>query len=88
MPFETGFDPSEEAASAAVVRALAAVEGRPPLDVHPTLAESVDPDALDALLEHGRGTVTRVAFTHAGYAVEVAADGRVVISEPDATPPP
>lgn len=83
MAFETGFDPDEEAASAAVLRALAAVQGRSSRDVRPPLFESVDPRALDGLFERGRGTGTRVAFTHGGYGVEVRGDGRVVVREPD-----
>lgn len=76
------FDWSAKAPSNAVVEAVAIASDREPTAVEP-LYESVDPDALDALVgsngtdsEDGEASVS---FEHAGHVVTVHSDGSVVV---------
>jgi hypothetical protein len=65
--------------AAAVVEAVATAEGWAPADVPEPLYESVDPDALEALVASvDRG---RITFTYLGYEVTVDADGTVTLAE-------
>lgn len=79
--YVTTFDPDAgERASEAVVTAVAAVSGKRPVDLEP-LYEAVDPDALDALIDHARrgdddGT-HELWFAYAGYDVGLRSDGRI-----------
>lgn len=69
-----------------VTDAIATVTGTPPLGLQP-LYESIDPDALDRILEagsaspSGRSTLT-VSFRHAGCAVTITADGQLTVRHP------
>jgi hypothetical protein len=71
---EAGAEPS---VPLAVVDAIAAVTGRHPLDL-PPLADSVDPDALAAVVGRspppGVDASPSVSFRHAGVAVTVSCD--------------
>lgn len=59
-----------------VIQAVADCDGISPLEVSPTLFETVDPDALNRLYADGRsGTI--VTFEYAGYRVSVGGDGQV-----------
>jgi hypothetical protein len=83
------FDWSSRAPSRAVVETVAIAENAEPTAIEP-LYDSVDPDALDALVRsNGRnpknGDVT-VTFTLDGCKVQVRSDG-VVIVHPVATRP-
>lgn len=67
------------APSTAVVEAVATAEGRDPGDVPEPLYESVDTDALEAMIASmDEGQVT---FTYHGYEVAVDADGDVTLSQ-------
>ncbi|WP_081443517.1 HalOD1 output domain-containing protein [Haloterrigena turkmenica] len=74
---------TNESASQAIIRGIAAVKGVPPRNFQP-LYDSVDPEALDGLLEHSRrhSTDTSVEFTHDGCSVLVRSDGEITISYP------
>jgi len=69
MTYEATFDPDTEKASTAVLRALGRANGVEPIDIHPPLAESIDPDALDTILKQSYREATKVVFTHADYRV-------------------
>lgn len=57
----------DEVPSSGVYAAVAAADGRSPLDL-PPLARTIDPDALDALLTPQAGA-HEVTFEYAGYLV-------------------
>ena len=61
----------------AVVYAVAEAAGAEPLSIEP-IYDSVDPDALNALVEHGPDDLV-VSFSHHGVPVEVFGDGTVRI---------
>lgn len=65
--------------STAVVEAVAAREGAEPAEVPEPLYESIDPDALDALVASAESG--EVSFTYLGHRVTVDADGRVTLRE-------
>lgn len=69
-----------EAPSTAVVKTVAAAEEwEDPATLTEPLYETIDPDALDALVESiGTGWIT---FTYLGYEVTVDADGSVSLAE-------
>lgn len=64
-----------------VVQTIADREGVDPTEL-PPLFESVDPDALDALLRRDDTAGAQVTFTHHGHEVTVRSDGRVSLSSP------
>lgn len=69
--------------TSSVVSAIAALTGTPPTGVRP-LYETVDPDALDSVLESGSDAAARrpaltVSFRHEGCDVTVRADGRLTV---------
>lgn len=76
------FDWSAVTTSTAVVETLAVALDREPTAVEPLL-ESVDTDALDALVRsNATGSTGRgpsVTFAHAGHVVTVRANGTVVV---------
>jgi hypothetical protein len=59
----------------AVVEAVADHEGVAPTDL-PPLADAVDPESLDAVVDDGR-----LSFEYCGYDVTVHADGSVSLGE-------
>lgn len=69
---------SAESTSNAVVRAVATIEGKEPMELSP-LNRAVDPDALDALFDSGRFSTDRtdihLEFSYAGYRIQLAASG-------------
>lgn len=66
-----------ERPSVEIVRAAAAVTGRDPAE-GPPLYESVDADALDAILRHpADGATVSVTFTYDDVVVTVDSDGGV-----------
>ena len=71
-------------ASTAVVHAVANATGRRPVDL-PPLYESLDPDALDALVTSRQGNGRRdhdafeLRFRYAGVDVRVGTDGAVEV---------
>lgn len=69
--------PSED-----VVRKIADRESVDPLEL-PPLYESVDPEALDALVETGdrSGSVRKIEFVYNDYSVHVTGEGTVQIDE-------
>jgi ADP-ribose pyrophosphatase YjhB (NUDIX family) len=72
---------SGESASEAVIRALAAATGVEPTELD-LLYESIDPEALDALLGDpvlGEESLTVVEFVASGHRVVVSSDGQITI---------
>lgn len=63
-----------------VLDAVADAEGKDPLDLEPVLADVVDPDALELLVNDGRFGGT-IEFTYRDYRVSVDGDGHVSVSE-------
>lgn len=70
---EHGCEPGRVAE--AIVHAVAVAVDADPLSIEP-LYESVDPDAVEALVRHGGRTVT-VSFEHHGVPLEVRGDGTI-----------
>lgn len=64
------------APSTRVIAAIANEENVSPADLDP-LAETVDPEAIDALF--GGDAVRELTFCYAGYEVTMDGDGRVAI---------
>jgi len=73
-------DGSGAAASMRVVRRVARETGADTAEL-PPLYDSIDPDALDAVVESA--ATTSVTFTYAGYDVTVDADGTVSTAPED-----
>jgi hypothetical protein len=67
-----------------VVRAVARAEGCAPIELTPPLADVVDPDALDRLVD-GRAIDCRVTFDDAGHRVRVDGGGTVAVDPDDPT---
>ena len=65
-----------EAPSARVIEAVAQETGESPLELSPPLFESIDPDALDALVASA-STDVHVTFDYTGYEVQICGDGTV-----------
>ena len=76
---ERTFDPTNEAASEAVIEAVATLENRPSTEIPPLYA-SVEADALDSLIAHD-GTSSRVTFHYGEYLVTVESEGRVTVTD-------
>lgn len=74
----------------AVVKRVADETDVSPIEL-PQLNETVDPDALDDLLESvgrsNRGAWPLITFSYANRRVRMTADGRVTLSDPDELPP-
>lgn len=75
---------SEKTPSEAVIWAVAETAGVDPLELD-SLHESIDPDALDTLIQ--RDAATSVTFEYHGRTVTVRGDGEVVVQGP-ASPEP
>lgn len=74
----------DDSPSTALLEAVAAETDRPPGDL-PTLFDSVDGDALDALLLAARrdgAEHVRVTFSYGGFRIDVVADGRIGLRAP------
>lgn len=67
--------------SSTVARAIAAVEGIDPTELHPPLARVIRLEAIDDLFTGRKGEM-RVEFIYAGYKVTVRSDDRIRIHEP------
>jgi hypothetical protein len=80
-PLRTRYEWSSTYPSTAVVESVAAAVGRDPVAIGP-LYESVDPDALDALVLSDAGAVT-ISVTLAGCQVTVRGSGEVVVHTAD-----
>ncbi|WP_123539391.1 HalOD1 output domain-containing protein [Halosimplex salinum] len=75
-------------ATLSVIRAVADVEGTDPTDL-PPLADAVDADALNKLLEHeGRDAELQITFRYCGYHVILTHDGHAVVDAPRPRPRP
>ncbi len=82
-PVRTRYEWSATHPSTAVVESVAAAVGRDPAAIGP-LYESVDPDALDALvLSDGVAGAVTVSVTLAGCRVTVRGSGEVVVHTAD-----
>ncbi|ELY46785.1 HalOD1 output domain-containing protein [Natronorubrum sulfidifaciens] len=83
--FVTTFDPDAgEQASEAIITAVAALSDTRPVELTP-LYESVEPDAIDALVSHARRADTagthQLQFRYEGFDVDVRTDGRIQIRD-------
>lgn len=83
--FVTTFDPEAgEQASEAVITAVAALSDTRPAELTP-LYESVDPDAIDALVAHARRADTagthQLQFRYEGFDVDVRTDGQIQLRD-------
>jgi hypothetical protein len=77
------FDDDEpERISQEVVSVVSAVDDTDPLDL-PPLAETVDPDALDALFDHENDADRRLTFYYYSYRITVTADGIRIQESPN-----
>ncbi|GAA0681389.1 HalOD1 output domain-containing protein [Natronoarchaeum mannanilyticum] len=63
-----------------IVDAVAEAEDVEPAALNPPLAEVVDPDALETLLEEPTASELEIRFTYRGHEVVVDESGRVQIS--------
>jgi hypothetical protein len=87
------YDPSDDCDLAAeIVRAVAEVEGVSSTELPSPLYETVDVEALEAVLFSGGGAGARtgdsvVEFSYMDCRVRVTADGYIEVSEADATAP-
>ncbi|WP_049941582.1 HalOD1 output domain-containing protein [Haloterrigena turkmenica] len=77
-------EPSSETPSLEIIERVASLEETDPLAL-PPLYDTIDPDALDSLVQSsaadGARTESTIRFTYCGYDVRVGADGGVVVSE-------
>ncbi|WP_408956736.1 HalOD1 output domain-containing protein [Natrinema sp. 74] len=82
--YVTAFDPATERPSEAVVTAVAAVFEAEPDDLS-ALYDTLDPDALDSLVDHaqraGSAGIHRIWFTYEGFDIGVRSDGQVRIRD-------
>lgn len=82
--FVISFDPRQERPSTAVVTGVASLLEADPLELE-TIYEVVEPNALDAFVEHAQRTdvdgVHELWFTYEGFDVGVRTDGRILIRE-------
>jgi hypothetical protein len=67
-----------EPVSISIVYRIAARLGREPTDI-PPLAESVDPDGIDAIFDGSGNEDTVLTFSHAGCDVEVR-NGEITVT--------
>ncbi|WP_049927107.1 HalOD1 output domain-containing protein [Halopiger goleimassiliensis] len=75
-------------AAVAVVDAVSAVSGTDPIDL-PPLYETIDPDAVNALLEASDpDSPVRIEFSYAGYDVVLRDGPRVTVRTDDLDPEP
>lgn len=74
----------------AVLEEVAAREGVPPTELDGVLYDAIDPDALEALVEHAArtdaGTRLVVTFTFQGYDVRVDETGEITVHGPEPSP--
>lgn len=76
-PYRIEYDPrTPDAASTAIVEAVAAIDDTPARDLEP-LYETVDPDALERFVATADGGV--VEFDYHGYGVVVRSDEDAVV---------
>lgn len=76
LVFRNRFDVSERPPSMAAIEAVTAVEDVDAMDLDRPLFDSIDPDALDAIIE-AAGTDVAIEFTVATYDVVVHGVGEV-----------
>ena len=78
---------AEAPPSISVIQKVATLEGVDSMDL-PPLYDSIDPEALDSLLEQRDGHVTdetvSIEFTYNGYTVVVDSAGSIDVSETNA----
>lgn len=73
-----------ETAAEAVIQTVAETTDTDPLEL-PPLYETIDPDALDALIEDMQAG--SISFTYTGREITVHSDGTVTIDEPSTGKP-
>lgn len=84
--YQTAYDLEEVSPSLAVVEAIAAVEGIDILDIEP-LGTTVDPEALDSVLQSGTGqSDPTVTFRTHGYEIIFYGSERLVLQRLDSEP--
>jgi len=79
----TQFDQEKTPASTAVIATLADVLDADPVELDP-LHSTVDPEALDALVQvrNGANGDTHITFTHEGHEIRVHSYGVITITHP------
>ena len=77
MSTQTSFDPARDSATHVVLDRVADLEETSALDLDP-LYGSIDPDALDALIDDDRDV--RIQFTYLDYRIDVDGRGTVRIT--------
>lgn len=84
----TQFDQEKTPASMAVIATLAEVMDTDPMEMRP-LYSTVDPDALDALVQvrHTTTEDIHISFTHEGHKIRVHNYGVISITLPEHEPP-
>ncbi|WP_339104566.1 HalOD1 output domain-containing protein [Haloterrigena salinisoli] len=84
--YHTWCDDADDSAITAVVAAIASALEVEPDELDP-LSDAIDPDALDALVDHWRGTARAsdgaVTFPFADHSIAVRSSGEVVIEPID-----
>ena len=72
-----------ESVNEAVVQTIATLENVDPTEIEP-LYDSIDPDALEALIERGsrHQSETAVEFDYSGYRVRVSTTGELHVFTP------
>jgi len=76
-----GEQPTDWSPLLSAVRTIAQREGTDPTDLTP-LQESIDADAVEALIDGADDSVT-LTFTHLGHEVVVRGDGTVRVDSPN-----
>lgn len=81
--FHGQFDPDAESSAVVVtvVETVAAVSGSDPTAM-PPLYDTVDPEALTALVASARDRPVEISFTYEACRVTVSSDGCVVVEPP------
>ena len=72
-------DPAADGIATSIVYAVADANGVDPLDLDATLHESIDTDALTALLRTGEDVT--VDFEAFGHRITVSGDGRIEVHD-------
>lgn len=67
----------DQRVSTAVIEAVSEEEGVDPVDLHDSLYDAIDPDALETLFRNGTGYVV---FEYHGYEVAVDSDQNVDVT--------
>lgn len=76
---ETHFSPGDRSVVAAIVRAVAAIDGVEPTEL-PCFGDELSGEGLAAVIESN--SAAEVRFPYAGYEITVTGDGTIAVREP------